>query len=251
LVIANNVVREVIRDRILYFVFFFTLFLWGANQVLAQIATITANKIFLDVGLATIAIPGLVVTLFLGTGLINKEIEKRTIMVLLAKPVSRVELILGKHLGLTAVTGLLVGVLTLIYIVILELYKIPYPLGPILLTNLFLSLELSLLTALAILFSIASSSLFAILFTSAVYLTGHLSPDLVKLVSLTNNANLQDLARKLYLVLPDLSRLNLRNDAVYSTLPDPTTLALHAGYGILYTVLVLVLAILIFLRREF
>ncbi|MGA0199407.1 MAG: ABC transporter permease [Prochlorotrichaceae cyanobacterium] len=250
-VIAQNVFREVIRDRVLYLVGAFAVFLLLAAQILPEAASIAADKIFLDVGLASIALFGLMVTVFVGTNLINKEIEKRTVIVLLAKPMSRSELIIGKHLGLSAVISLLVAAMTLIYMAILSFKGIAYATLAIVITNLFLILQLSLVIAVAILFGVSTSSLLATLLTLAVFLVGQFSQDLVRLIELTENPDLQRFARYLYLVLPDLSRLNYRDLAVYNALPDGTTLAINAGYGCLYTTLILAIAMLIFSRRQF
>lgn len=253
LVMATNVFREVVRDRILYIIGFYALMLAAAIRLLPEVAATTENKIFLDFGLAAMSVLGLIVAVFVGTGLVNKEIEKRTVLVLIAKPISRSEFITGKHLGLSAVLALLVTMMTVIYLALLHLKGIPYPLGSILLAALYLFLELSLITAVAIALGVFTSSVLATLLSFGVYLMGHLSPDLVELGRLSRNPSLQRLTQGLYLVLPDLSRLDLKNQAVYGSalLPNPLTLIANAGYGLLYTMLLLAIAILIFSRREF
>jgi ABC-type transport system involved in multi-copper enzyme maturation permease subunit len=100
-------------------------------------------------------------------------------------------------------------------------------------------------------FGVFTSSLLATLLSFGVYLMGNLSPDLVQLGNLSRNPSIQALTQGLYLVLPDLSRLNLKNDAIYGLLPSPLTLLGNGLYGLLYTVLILAIAILIFSRREF
>ena len=250
-VIAQNVFREVIRDRVLYLGGAFAVFLLLANRILPEIATIAADKIFLDLGLATIAVMGLLVTIFVGTGLINKEIEKKTVIVLLSKPISRSELIVGKHLGLSGVIAVLIAAMTLLYMAVLELTDISYSPTAILLTNGFLILQLSLIVAIAIVFGVSTSSLLATLLTFGTFLVGQFSQDLVRLIELTKNPDLQRLAKYLYLILPDLSRLNYRDLAVYNALPDSLTLAMNAGYGVIYTILLLTIATFIFSRRQF
>jgi len=114
--IAANSFREVIRDRILYFIGFFALLMAFAWRLLPEIAVGTDEKIFLDLGLAAIGLLGVIVAVFVGTGLINKEIDKRTILVLIPKPLSRAEFILGKHLGLSGVLAVMLGVMLVIYV---------------------------------------------------------------------------------------------------------------------------------------
>lgn len=253
LVIAANVFREVIRDRVLYLVAFYAAILAAATQLLPKVAANTQDKILLDLGIAAIGILGLLIAVFIGTGLVNKEIEKRTVFVMIAKPISSAEFIVGKHWGLTAVLAVLVAVMTAILFSLLSLQQIPYPALSLSLAALFQVLELSLITAVAILFGVFTSPVLAMLLTVAIYLMGHLSRDLIALGNLAQDAALQQVTQALYLVLPDLARLDWKNQAVYSIdlLPPPLELASHAAYGLIYTALVLAIATFIFSRRQF
>ncbi|HEY9763726.1 MAG TPA: ABC transporter permease [Trichocoleus sp.] len=252
-VIARNVFLEVIRDRILYLVGLFAILMVAATLLLPQVAAGTENKITLDLGLAAIHLLSVIVAVFVGTGLVNKEIEKRTVLVLIAKPVSRLEFIVGKHLGLSAVLAVLIGLLTVIFLAVLKLNGIPFPLDSLLLAILFMFLEVVLLTAVAILFGVFTSSLLATLLTFAVYLVGHLSQDIVSLGKLSDNPGLQRITNGLYLVLPDLERLNLRNEAIYGMQLLPSTAELSSSllYALLYTALLLAIAVGVFSRRQF
>lgn len=250
-VIAMNVFREVIRDRVLYLVGLFAVFLLLAVRLLPEIAAATENKIILDVGLAAMSLLGLIIAVFVGTGLINKEIEKRTVLALIAKPISRTEFIVGKHWGLSAVLAVLVLVMTLLYMGILSFSRVDYPVGNILISSLYLFLQLSLITAVAILFGVFTSSLLATLLTFAVYLMGNFSRDLVAFGKLSKNPAIENLMQSIYLVLPDLARLDLKNQAVYGQLPPADILLVNAGYGLLYTVLLLAISVLVFSRRQF
>ena len=249
--IASNGFREVIRDRIFYLIGLFTLLLLLALRLLPEVAATTQDKIFLDVGLGSIEFLGVIIAVFVGTGLINKEIEKRTVLVLIPKPVTRAEFIIGKHLGLSGVLAILTVATTLIYLILLSFSKIEYPLASILVSTLYLFLKLSLLTAVALVFGVFTSSLLATLLTVGVYLMGNLSRDIVTVGNLSGNSNIESLTQNLYLFLPDLSRLNLKNEAIYGILPSPSTLLSNGAYGLFYTVLLLAIAILIFSGREF
>jgi ABC-type transport system involved in multi-copper enzyme maturation permease subunit len=251
LVIAINVFREVIRDRVLYLIALFTVFLVACIRLLPEISAATEDKITLDVGLAAMSLLGLVIAVFVGTGLINKEIEKRTVLVLMAKPISRAEFIVGKHVGLSAVLGVLIALMTGIYMGLLTLNRIPYPAFSILVSSLFLWLQLSLITAIAIAFGVFMSSLLATLLTFVVFLMGTASANLVALGTQSKNPTIEAITRNLYFVVPDLSRLDLKNQAVYGQLPNPERLLENAGYGVLYMVLLLAIATLLFSRREF
>ena len=249
--IANNGFKEVIRDRILYFIGFFTLLLVLAQRIIPEIAAGTHEKILLDFGIGAIAILSVIVAIFVGTALINKEIEKRTLLMLIPKPMSRAELILGKHLGLTAVLGVTITIMMGIYLAMLSFSDITYPTQALAIAAVYLLLELSLIVAVAILFGVFTSSILATLLSFGVYLMGHFSEDLVELGKLSKNASIESLTTSLYLVLPNLSRLDLKNEAVYGLLPSSVELFNHALYGILYTVLLLIISMMIFARKEF
>lgn len=249
--IAKNVFLEAIRDRILYIIGLFTVLMIAAVRLIPELSVGTEDKIILDFGLAVINILGLIVTVFVGTGLVNKEIEKRTVYILVAKPLSRSELIIGKHIGLSGVLAVLLMAMTVIYGLILSLSGIDYPVGSILVTVIFIFIQLSLLTAVAILFGVFTSSLLATLFTFGIYLMGNLSRDLVNLGDLSDNPEIKKLMMGLYVVLPDLSRLDLKNDAVYGLLPSMDNLFTNLAYALLYTMLLLSITIAMFARREF
>lgn len=249
--IAANGFREVIRDRILYVIGFFAILMALALRLLPEISVGADGKIFLDLGLAATSLLGAIVAIFVGTGLINKEIEKRTVLVLIPKPLSRSELIIGKHLGLSGVLAAMVVIMTAIYLVMLAWAKIPFSLGAILISQGFLLLELGVLTAIAILFGVFTSSILATLLSFGVYFMGHISRDLLKLGEITKNANIETMTKYLYLVLPNLERFNLKNEAVYGILPPSGELWANLAYGILYITLMLTIANLIFGRRQF
>ncbi|WP_414570638.1 ABC transporter permease [Nostoc sp. CCY 9925] len=252
-VLAKNVFQEVIRDRILYIIGFYALILAAAFGVLPQFAAATEDKMFLDFGMAAMNAIGLIVTIFVGTGLVNKEIEKRTILVLIAKPVSRSEIIVGKYLGLSAVLAVLIAMMTVIYLLFLQFGNITYSIASILIAAIFLFLQLSLITSVAIAFGVFTASLLATVLTFAVYLMGNITQDLVEFGRLSRNLGIERLTQGLFLVLPDLSRLDLKNHAVYGlqALPDTTALFINASYGLLYSAMLLAIAIFIFSRREF
>ena len=249
--IAANGFREVIRDRILYFIGFFALLMAFAWRLLPEIAVGTHEKIFLDLGLAAIGLLGVIVAVFVGTGLINKEIDKRTILVLIPKPLSRAEFILGKHLGLSGVLAVMLGVMLVIYLLMLLGMKVSFQVLPLIVSVFYLGLELILIAAVAIAFGVFTSSILATLMTFGVYLMGHISKDLIQLGIISKNANILAITKNIYLILPDLERLNFRNEAVYGLLPSADVLIANALYSLVYTGLLLGISILIFSRRQF
>ena len=251
--VSNNSFREVVRARILYIIGFYTVILAIAINLLPEIAAATEDKMFLDLGLAVMSSLSLIIAVFVGTGLISKEIEKKTILMLIAKPVSRNEFVIGKYLGLSTVLTLLVTAMSIIYLIFLEVNNISYSAASIAINSIFLVLQLSLISAIAITFGVFTGSILATALTFAVYLMGNITQDLLELARISENPGLEQITQGLYLVLPDLSRLDLKNEAVYglSALPDTNTLITNAGYSLLYSAMLLGLAAFIFSQKEF
>ncbi|MGB3404485.1 MAG: ABC transporter permease [Microcoleaceae cyanobacterium] len=251
LTIAQNTFWQVLRDRVLYIIVFFTILMMGAVILIPEVAATAEQKIILDFGIASIDFLSLIITLFASTTLINQEIERRTVYLLIAKPISRFELILSKYLGLSAILAVLIGAMMAIYFIILSLNTIPYPLLSLILSGLFLWLKLSLIVAAGLLFGVLTNSLLATLLTLGVYIMGSLSRDLLNIGQFSENLGIERLMTGLYLILPDLARLDLKNDAVYGQFPDLVTLFTNITYGVVYTILLLSISIGIFSQKEF
>ncbi|MGF1487617.1 MAG: ABC transporter permease [Prochloraceae cyanobacterium] len=249
--IAKNAFIQVIRDRILYFIGFFAILLVVAFRLLPELSAGQQDKMSLDVGLGAIEFLTVVVGIFVGTGIINKEIEKRTVLILIPKPIDRSDLILGKHFGLSAVLVVMVLLTAAIWMGLLAIYKIPFPIASILVSLVYLCLQLALIGSIALLFGVLTSSILATLFTFGIYLMGNSSSALVELGKISEDKSVELITQIIYLILPDLSRLNLKNEAVYGVLPDPQLLLSSAVYAIVYTILVLTITTFIFSRKEF
>lgn len=250
--IAQNTFLDLVRARVFYLLLLYGVILGLAVLLLPELAAgNTFGKILLDAGLAGSNLIGLAVAVFIGPTLIDKEIERRTILLSVAKPISRTEFVLGKHGGLVAVLAALLAASTGLNLIALTLTGSDFGLSDVLWSSLFSWLELSLVGAAAVLFGTFMSSLLASFLTLAVYLMGHISRDLLTIGIQLENARLQRLTEGLYLVLPDLERLNLKNVAAYGLIPGGITLLGDAVYGLLYTAILLGIAVLIFARREF
>lgn len=250
-VIATNVFREVFRERVLYIAGVFAIGLVLAVLFLNEVSGGSQGKISLDVGFAGMGVLGLAVAIFVGANLVNKEIEKRTALTLIAKPMSRSEFIVGKHLGLSAVLTVLIALMTMIFLAVMSWRQIEFPLNSLLVAVVYMALELALIAAIAILWGVFTSSLMATVLTFGMYVMGHLSQNLVTLSQTIESPRLKPLVKGIYLVFPDLSRLDLKNQAIYGLLPDSATLVINACYGFIYIGLLLTISTVIFTYREF
>jgi len=249
-VIARNTFKEAVRDRVLYLLLFFSALSIVLARVLAVLTVGDRVKVVKDVGLASIAFFGALMAILIGTGLVYKEIEKRTIFTLISKPIRRAEFLLGKFLGLVLTLAVMVAAMTLIYlaVVFLHTFKIE---GRMALAVFFIFLELILLTAVAVLFSCFSTPILSSLFALSFYLIGHFSWSLETLIKKTPPGTRRTLLRAVYTILPDLENFNIKTEVVQN-LPLPAGLWLGAlGYSAVYTAFVLLLAVWIFRRRDF
>jgi ABC-type transport system involved in multi-copper enzyme maturation permease subunit len=248
--IAGITFKEAKRDRILYLLFFFAAVGIIASRVLAILTVGDRVKIIKDVGLASISIFGVLMAVLIGTSLVYKEIDKKTIFTLLSKPLHRAQFILGKFLGLVLTLFIMTAFMTVIFLglVYVQTFKIEWPL---LVAIAYTFLELILITAVAILFSTFSTPILSSIFSLAFYLIGHLSWGLELLIKKMPPGGGRTAARILYTFLPDLENFNFRTEVVHA-LPIPAGIYLYSFlYGIFYTAFILGLAILVFRRRDF
>jgi ABC-type transport system involved in multi-copper enzyme maturation permease subunit len=244
-VIALNTFKEAIRDRILYLLLFIVL-----SRVLALLTVGDRVKIILDTGLASISLFGALMAVLIGTGLVYKEIDKKTIFTLMAKPLHRYEFILGKFFGLVLTLFIMLAAMSLIFLLLVFAHTLRFE-PRLLLAIGMIFVELVLVTAVAILFSSFSTPILSALFTLSFYLIGHFSWSLETLLRKMHPGPSRVLAQVVYALLPDLENFNFKTEVVHG-LPVPAAVAGYSLlYGALYTLFILTLAIMVFRRRDF
>jgi ABC-type transport system involved in multi-copper enzyme maturation permease subunit len=162
--IALNTFKEAIRDRVLYLLFFFTVVALLFSRLLAMLTVGDRVKIIKDVGLASISLFGMLMAILIGTGLVYKEIDKKTVFTLISKPIHRWQFLLGKFFGLVLTLLIMTVLMSLIFLIIVFLHTSKIE-GRLLLAVLFIFIELILITAVAILFSCFSTPILSSLFS--------------------------------------------------------------------------------------
>ncbi|MGB8953366.1 MAG: ABC transporter permease [Candidatus Aminicenantales bacterium] len=249
-VIALNTFKEAIRDRILYILLFFAATSIVFARVLALLTVGDRIKIIKDVGLAALSLFGALMAILIGTGLVYKEIEKRTIYTLLAKPIHRHEFLLGKFFGLVLTLLVMLCMMSFIFLALVFFHSSKLE-WTMLLAIFFIFLELVLLTSVAILFSSFSTPILSSLFSLCFYLIGHSSWGLELLIKKTKSGLVKILLQILYILLPDLENFNLKTEVVHQLPISGDSLLYTVLYGLVYTLFILSLAVLVFRRRDF
>lgn len=248
--ICINTFRETVRDRILYSLLAFALLMIGSTVYLATLTIAEHVKLVTDFGLAAISLFGVIVAIFVGIGLVFKELDKRTIYTVLSKPIPRYEFVLGKYLGLLLTLLVNLTIMATGFILVLKLF------GNVLTPSLFwaiyfIYLELMVITALTIFFSSFTTPTLSAMFTLGLFVIGHLSLDLKLLGAKSESLMVRYLSKLIYYSLPNLENFNLKGVVVYQMSVSPEKILLVTGYGLLYVMVLLVLAMVIFQKRDF
>jgi ABC-type transport system involved in multi-copper enzyme maturation permease subunit len=261
--VAVSVFRESVRDRVPYNLVLFAVLLISSSYLLGQLTAGQDVKIIKDLGLAATGIFGLFIAIFIGIGLVSKEVERRSIYSLLSKPVSRSQFIAGKYAGLVLTLGINIAVMTLALYAVLGYMTVTETaefksawdapgMDPRLLTAIFLIfVELMLVTAVALFFSTFSTPLLAAALTFGIYLAGHFNTELRNFDQVVSSRPAAWLARVVYHVLPDLSAFDVKTQVVHGLPVSAGYVLWTTGYGLAYVAALLFGATFIFSRRDF
>ena len=250
LLIARNTYREATRDRVLAGMTIAGVVFLVAVQGLAPLALGEGKRLLVDMGLSAISMLGLLVILMVGSSLVAKEIERRTIYTLLARPIARPVYLIGKWAGLTGSVCTITALLGLALWLVLCTRGL-WVWGPSVLEATYLaSLELAVITAVAVMFSALSTPVLSALYTLAFFCAGQWSYDLHHLATQFPDG-LRGILEAAANVLPNLPLFNMRGLASQGLTTTPLHLTMATGYAALYCGCVLALAAAAFESRDF
>ncbi|MFZ5479913.1 MAG: ABC transporter permease [Myxococcota bacterium] len=250
LAVATNTFREAVRDKVLHSILFFAALLMIVSLGMREITIGDQAKVVRGVAMGGISLMGAIIAIFLGVGLVWKEIERKTIYTLASKPIPRWTLLLGKYCGLWLTLAAEVSALTLLYTVIVGSQQgLPGP--DVYVAMAMLMGELTLLCAWATLFSTFSAPTTASAYSLSIYMIGHFADDLRTFGERSDSPAFRELALALYRVLPNLEIFNIRAEAVHGIPVPASEIAWAAAYGAGYTAAVLAVAMWVFERRDF
>jgi len=251
--IARNTFLEAVRDRVLYNLVIFVLLLIAGAIFLGELSGGQERKIIIDLGLSTMLLFGVFISIFVGVGLVYKEIERRTVYAIFSKPISRGEFLIGKYLGLCLT--LLVNVVIMGVGVSLALLFVHRGWEPLIVTIwpaiLLIYFELMMITGVALLFSSFSSPALSALLTFMVFIIGHFSADLKNLAGSMESVVARGLFILLYYLLPNLSNYSYITPAAHGQLPGAANVLLAMLYAAVYIAVTIAVATLVIGRRNF
>lgn len=248
--IAQNTFREAVRDRVFALVGAFGLLLMACTVVLSPLSVGAQQKLVADIGLAGISIFAVLVILFVGSGLVHKELDKHTIVTILSKPISRMEYLLGKYFGLLTTIVCMMAMMVVVFGLALVVTGTRFEWVYLLSVALTLC-EMVLVTAVVIFFSSFTSPVLTTLFTLGVFLAGRLLPDLASFAVVTENEQVAGVVDFVKYIVPNLDLFDIRNAAVHGLPIESGHVLWAVAYMFIYSAALLVISDLLFRGREF
>jgi len=251
-IVARNTFREAVRDRVLYNLVFFALLMIASAILVGQISMAIESVVMVSLGLSAISLIGLLIAIFTGVGLVSKEIDKRTLHAVLAKPLRRWEFLLGKYAGLVLTLAVNTAAMGAGLFLAMLLVKHSWTRGDaaVLIAVYFILLKLALVVALAMLFSCFTSPLLAILFTGGLYVAGLFVPQMQHLQLTELSPQTQKLFAVLSFILPNFANYDVMGAAAHGRSIAAGLITQTTLYTVLYCAVVLSVAAVIFSHKD-
>jgi Cu-processing system permease protein len=249
-IIALNTFREIIRDRILYGILVFALLLIGVSLVLGDLSFAENARISADFGFAGIQLSAAILAMFAGSTLVAREIEKQTVLTLLAKPVTRTQFLVGKFLGLSLVVlVVMVGLAAVLAGLLLALglaIKLSFVQS---LYGIFL--EAVILTATALFFGSFSRPIMTVVFTVSLFLIGHWVDSLGYFIKKTQSDAFRVVMEIVSEIVPNLEKFNWRSAPIYGQTISAQEIGVASLYCVGWVLFLMTCTTIFFRRRDF
>ena len=251
-IVALNTFREAVRDRVLYNLVFFALLMMAAAVLVGQISIDIEQTVIISLGLSAISLIGLLIAIFLGVALVSKEMDKRTLYALLAKPVRRWEFLLGKFGGLvlTLAVNTVAMALGLLLVMLYVKHSLQRSDAVVLVAVYFILLKLALIVALALLFSCFTTPLLAILVTVGLYVVGLYVQELRNMPIEVLSPAMAAFTKWLSYLLPNFENYNIMAMAAHGRAVPGVLIEQNTLYTVVYCTIVLMAAAAVFSRRN-
>jgi ABC-type transport system involved in multi-copper enzyme maturation permease subunit len=256
--------KEGIRNRSLFGILFFSLFILGLNVAVAGFFMREIGKVTVDMNLSALSFSGLLLVLFVGVNLMSKDIDRKTIHLVLSKPISRIEYLWGKYLGI--VWFVLVSLSVLLTFSCVTVFGL-ISLYPAYFENfswviffqacIFIFIKLAVLTSIVVFFSaITTSSFLTLVLAICSYIVGTTIEEVIfylesGMAGEAFPAYMQRIIDVVSYLFPNFSVFDFKLEAAHGLVISLDRLGFALGYAGVYVTILLVGASLIFSRREF
>ncbi len=249
--VARNTFREMVRDKILYIALFFTVILILFGMVLSDIAIGQTDRILKDFGFAGLGLVGVFLSIVTGVNLLFKELDKRTVYIVLSKPLSRWRFMLGKYLGILSTIYFIEILMYAFFFCTLLFFKADIRTVHFQ-AFLMILLELSVVVALAIFFSSFTTPVLSGMFTLGAWIVGHLHAEIVEIAGLGKSFFLKSFSWVIYRLTPDLGVYDdIKERAGYDLATSWGLVGTGFAYALFYVTALLIVSSLFFDRRDF
>jgi len=247
--IALNTFKETIRNKVLYNILFFALGIIFLSISFGEWSVFARTQVMEDFGLATMSIAGLLLAVFIGVGMLGREISTRTLYSVLVKPIGRWKFVAGKWMGLLATLFINFSIMTAVFWIVIWAMG-GHTGGALLKAVLLIGVEMAVIVSAAILFSSITTPTLGAIFTFGFYIIGHYN-DLLEFEIVKARSPLFAHALKaIYFLLPNLEHFNIRTRIVYGLGVDTAYVIWAVLYGCLFSALFLYIACLFFNRKD-
>lgn len=249
LTIARYTFKEIWKSKILLNVFFVGIGLMVVTYVATEFTYGVPERVALDFGLGMLSLSSLAISLFLGVGLLSREIESRTVYMVISRPVPRYSFILGKILGLMGIQFVNVAILATMTMTATKLLGGEIS-GLILWSIGFIFLESLMLLLVVVLLSLLANNILSVLFSLVLLLLGHMIRETQQISFLKDNIVVVKILEIYHFILPAFYKLNLKDFVLYKNELETSYLVGNLFYGILYSTFLLILVVLMFNRKN-
>ena len=244
-----NTFKEVVRDRILYALVLFAILLIGLSLALGQLSFAEQARISANFGLSAIHLCAVILAIFIGSNLVYKEIEKKTILTILVRPISRLQFILGKCLGLAMVIVMMISGLAAVLGVVFKGLGVDVD-ERLLIVLLGLVCEALVLLGVTLVFSMITRPLLVVCFSMGVFLIGHWQGSLTWFADRDESGTLKPVAWVVRHAVPDFERVNWKALMLYNQPLELASRFTAMGYALAWFAFCICVATLLFQRKD-
>ncbi len=250
LTIAKNTFRETIRDKVLYVILAFAILIIVSTIFFGSISLDQDIKVIIDLGLAGIFLFGIIIAIFIGTNLVHKEMDKRTIFLIFSKPIAKYQFVLGKFLGIAATLLLVTVAMAGVFLILLLIKKANIEL--ILIEAITWGyLELLVIAAISIMFSSLTSPIASTIYTICLFIIGHASNSFLYLIAQTDSKILAGILKTIHYIIPNFEKFNIRNSAIVGIGISGDQVLFTILYALVYIILALAIANFFLKKQEY